>query len=230
MKPLQHILFPIIFFLLVYTALAQENVFHYQILTPQGEQGQFRYIIESPGTGFHITSFLTDTHGNVRKNFELFTSRDWEPSSSYKWIQTPRGEMLLESHYQGGTVDLQLQAPWGTKKTHLRFRPPVFDVEEIPFLLSPLLRGGTKEETIPIFIPVSGMFWKGKLKTVEENDREITLRFALAGEVMLFRYLKNHMMPQEMHFLQRGYILLLQNITREENQALPLDQHREGDR
>ncbi|NSW75676.1 MAG: hypothetical protein HPY68_02660 [Candidatus Atribacteria bacterium] len=229
MKPLKHFFSLIIFLFFISPALAQGNVFHYQILTPQGEQGRLQYTIESLDTGFRVTSSLIDTHGTVRKNFELFTSGNWEPSLSYKWIQTPRGEALLESRYQGKTVELQLQAPWGTKKTRLHFSPPVFDFEEIPFLFSPLLRGEIKGGTVSIFIPVSGMFWKGKFQPREENGNEITLRFTLAGEVIILRYLKNHLMPEEMHFPQRGYTLLLQDITHGENQVLPPGQRKEGD-
>lgn len=229
MKPLKHFFSLIIFLFLISPVLAQRNVFHYQILTPQGEQGQLQYTVEPLNTGFRVASSLIDTHSTVRKNFELFTSNNWEPSLSYKWIQTPRGEALLESRYQGKTVKLQLQAPWGTKKTHLHFSPPVFDFEEIPFIFSPLLRRKITEGTVSVFIPVSGMFWKGQFQPVEENENELTVRVTLAGEVIILRYLKNHLMPREMHFPQRGYTLLLQGVTHEENQALPPDQHKEGD-
>ncbi|MEN3186401.1 MAG: hypothetical protein ABDK94_10370 [Atribacterota bacterium] len=215
--------------LLSCTIFAQENVFYYQILTPHGEEGQIQYVVESLDTCFHVVSSLITTHGTSRKNSEFFTSHNWEPKLSYKWIQTPRGEVVLESRYYENTITLQLQAPWGEKMTRLHFSPPVFDVEEVPLLLSALLEGKTKEGIISIFISVSGMVWKGKFRSVEENGEEITFRFTLAGEVMFFRYRKNDLMPQEMHFPHRGYTLLLQDVTHGENQALSLDRRKEED-
>ena len=212
------------------TGFAREKAtFLYRIITLRGERGKLQYTVESLDAGFRIVSFRSGGNEGVREDFELLVSKTWEPLFSRRWIRTPKGEMLLETRYGKKTIELQLQTPWGGKRAQLRSCSPVFDVEEVPFLLGFFWKKITGRECLSVFIPVSGMFWKGKIEARKGGEKTV-FRLVLAGEEIILHYDKTSIMPREIHFPQRGYVLLLQEITpHEQNPGSQSDPHRGED-
>lgn len=200
--------------LLLPTALAQESyTMRYEIVTSRGKQGEMEYTIESLDSGFRIVAVLISSSGESRKDAEILVSKTYEPILSRKWLPTPQGEALLTTRYSEKGIELELQAPRGTKKARLPHLSSLFDVETIPFLLGFFLKEGIAEAVLPIFIPVSGMPWKGRIQKITKDKDRLEVSLTLAGEIIKFRYRPDDFVLEEARFPQRGYTLLLKAVT-----------------
>ncbi len=200
-------------FLSCHAYLSARELLIYEVITRGKRVGTVEYVIEKSLSFIRYTSYLVTQNGHRQRDGEFWLTHDGKPILSRKWFLTVRGETFLEARYQGKGVELLLRAPQGVKRTRVTTASPIIDFESLPFCKE-LWEGQSHHEprVFYVFIPVSGMIWKGKRQIVAESETEITVRFTVAGEVMVINYTKGDPFPREVRFLERGYSLRLHSF------------------
>ena len=157
--------------------------------------------------------FIIHPNETPQKDAEFILNRsDLSPRLSRKWLQISEGEILIEAHYQDKAVDLTLSSPYGVKKTSLDISQPVYDMEQMFFLLSLEKSGNFENRQFSVLIPASGMIWTGRMTQVNQDENSVEMKYTLAGEIIFLRYQK----AEPYHLLSmrapnRGYDLILVN-------------------
>jgi len=175
--------------------------------------GQMVYEIEVSNDELIYRSFFKiPPNDTPQKDAEFILNReDLSPRLSKKWLQISEGEILLEAQYSEKEVVLTLSSPYGNKKTSFRISQPVYDMEQMFFLLSLNKAINFENQRFSVLIPASGMIWNGRMQKISEDEDSFEVKYTLAGEIIYLRYQKKE--PYRLLTLRaphRGYDLILE--------------------
>ena len=204
-------------FMVISSPQAKET-FSYKIMVQEKEIGKMIYEVEEENNFLQIKSFIKLAEKEMERDAQLTILRDtYEPLRSQKWVKIPGGEIVIETTYEERKAHIKISSPEGTKEATISLPSPVFDSEEIPYLIGKL--SCEQEKAISVLVPISGMVWRGKIQKIAENEEEEIFRFTLGGEITYLRYQKEKPLLLELQAPQRGYNLVLEDkpAPREEN-------------
>ena len=197
------------------SSLQAKETFSYKIMVQEKEMGKIIYEVEEENGVWQIQSFI-EVEGKREQDAQITISPDtYEPLHSQKWVRIPGGEIVIETIYQEGKAQIKITSPEGTKEATISIPSPTFDSEEIPYLIGKLSCEGKK--VISVLVPISGMVWRGEIQKIAESEEEETFRFTLGGEITYLRYQKETPRLVELRAPQRGYNLVLETYSQEEN-------------
>lgn len=184
-----------------------------QSLKDHEELGKFIYFFEEKGDLLHVTINLSSEVQN-RKEAELwFSTQNGLPIRSLKWVYTPQGILELESNYYGDYLEIHLSAPQGQKRSRISLKKPVFDFEQLFFVVTKWQNRSTA--SLPVFVPISGMVWKARLKKIQDSSSKKLFLVQIAGEKLYLTYEHEELYPSKVKAPQRGYQLVLKRVLSE---------------
>ena len=139
-----------------------------------------------------------------------FSTQNGLPIRSLKWVYTPQGILKLESNYYGDHLEIHLSAPQGQKRSRIYLKKPVFDFEQLFFLVAKWQNRNTA--SFPVFVPISGMVWKARLKKIQDPTTKKSFLVQIAGEKLYLIYEHEELYPSKVKAPQRGYQLVLSRV------------------
>ncbi len=186
-----------------------QEIFTYQVIIRGKKVGTIEYHIERGISFTRYTSFFPTQDGRQQRDAEFWLTPNGKPLLSRKWLPGAHGETFVETRYHETYIEVWLRAPQGRKKMRIKLSSPVFDLESLPFCRELWEKKDNASPWFSVFIPVSGMIWKGKRHLIAEKEAETVTRFSVAGEAIIVHSSKEDKLPQEIHFPERGYSLYL---------------------
>lgn len=191
------------------SSLQAKETFSYKIMVQEKEIGKMIYEVEEENNFLQIKSFIKLAEEEMERDAQLTILRDtYEPLRSQKWVKLPGGEIVIETIYEERKAQIKITSPEGAKEATVSLPSPVFDSEEIPYLIGK--PPCEKEKVISVLVPISGMVWRGKIQKIAQSEEEETFRFTLGGEITYLRYQKEKPRLVELQAPQRGYNLVLE--------------------
>jgi len=194
------------------SSLQAKETFSYKIMVQEKEIGKMIYEVEEENNFLQIKSFIKLAEEEMERDAQLTILRDtYEPLRSQKWVKLPGGEIVIETIYEERKAQIKITSPEGAKEATVSLPSPVFDSEEIPYLIGK--PPCEKEKVISVLVPISGMVWRGKIQKIAQSEEEETFRFTLGGEITYLRYQKEKPRLVELQAPQRGYNLVLEDYS-----------------
>lgn len=181
-----------------------------QSFKDQKELGKFIYFVEGKGDVLHVTITLS-SETQDRKEAELwFSAKNGLPIRSLKWVYTPQGTLELESNYYSDHLEIHLSTPQGQKRSRIYLKKPVFDFEQLFFVVGKWQNRSTA--SLSVFVPISGMIWKARLKKIQDSTSKKSFLVQIAGEKLYLTYEHEELYPSKVKAPQRGYQLVLSRV------------------